>query len=86
MQYLIWGGGEQACWLALLGRLQQVALFGDFCLTPLIISVHMYILIYDEFFNWVFMETLNKVPSLKKKVHISFFLRNSNNSCILKYI
>lgn len=83
MQYLILGD-EQGCCLALLGRLQQVALFGDFCLTPLIISVHMYMWIYDHFFNWIFMETLNKGASLKKQLHMSLLLRNSNNSCILQ--
>lgn len=83
VQHLILGG-EQACWLALLGRLQQVALFGDFCLARLIILVHRYMLIYDHFFNWIFMEALNKVPSLKKQVHMSFLLRNSNNSCVLQ--
>lgn len=80
MQYSISGGGEQGCWLALLGRLQQVALFGDFCLTPFVISVHMSMLIYDHFFNWIFMETLNKVASLKEQVHMSFLLRNSNTT------
>lgn len=86
MQYLILGYGERGCWLALLGRLQQVALFGGFCLTPVIISVHMCMLIYDHFFNWIFMETLNKVASLKKQVHMSFLLRNSNNCHILQHI
>lgn len=61
-----------------------MALFGDFCLTPLIISVHMYMLIYDHFFNWIFMETLNRVASLRKQVHMSFLLRNSNNSRTLQ--
>lgn len=84
MQFLISGGGEQGCWLALLGRLQQVALFGDFCLTPFIITVHMNMLIYDHFFNWIFMEILNKVACVKKQVDMSFLQRNSNNSHVLQ--
>lgn len=48
-------------------------------------SAHVYVDIWSFFFNWIFMETLNRVvASLRKEVHTSFLWRNNNNSYILQ--
>lgn len=48
-------------------------------------SAHVYVDIWSFFFNWIFMETLNRVvASLRKEVHMSFLWRNNNNSYILQ--
>lgn len=50
--------------------------------TVLIISIRMNMFMWS-FFYWLFMETQNKVHSLKRYIHVSFLIMNSNNPSVL---